>query len=48
MKIIQAFRGYAMSYKNEIGEQIDPILQLEASKWSIKDFFNVLLSIRLL
>ena len=44
MKIIQAFRGYAMSYKNEIGEQIDPILQLEASKWSIKDFFNVLLN----
>ena len=32
----QAFRGYAMSYKVEIIERQDPIVQLEASKSSIK------------
>ena len=32
----QAFRGYAMSYKVEITERQDPIVQLEASKSSIK------------
>ena len=32
----QAFRGYAKSYKVEIIEKKDPIVQLEASKLSIK------------
>ena len=39
----QAFRGYAMSYKVEIIGRKDPIVQLEASKSSIKDLFNDLL-----
>ena len=42
----QAFRGYAMSYKTEIVEQKDPILQLEASKMSIKGLPCVLLNER--
>ena len=33
-----------MSYKVEIVEQKDPILQLEASKLSTKGFFGVLLN----
>ena len=33
-----------MSYKVEIVERKDPILQLEASKSSIKDLFNELLN----
>ena len=40
----QAFRGYAMSYKVEIVERKDPILQLEENKLSIKDLFSVLLN----
>ena len=44
IKTNQAFRGYAMSYKVEIIERKDPIVQLEASKSSIKDLFNDLLS----
>ena len=40
----QAFRGYAMSYKVETIERKDPIVQLEASKSSIKDLFNDLLN----
>ena len=40
IKTNQAFRGYAMSYKVEIIERKDLILQLQASKSSIKDFFN--------
>ena len=32
----QAFRGYAKSYKNEIIDKKDSIVQLEASKSSIK------------
>ena len=32
-----------MSYKVEVIERKDPIVQLEASKSSIKDFFNDLL-----
>ena len=44
IKANQAFRGYAMSYKVEIIERKDPILQLEASKLSIKDLFNNLLN----
>ena len=33
-----------MSYKAEIVERKDPIIQLEASKSSIKEFFNDLLN----
>ena len=44
MKANQAFRGYARSYKVEIIEKEDPIVQLEASKSSIKDFFGDLLN----
>ena len=40
IKINQAFRGHAMSYKVEIVERKDPIVQLRASKLSIKDFFG--------
>ena len=40
----QAFRGYAMSYKVEIIEIKDLIVQLEASQSSIKDLFNDLLN----
>ena len=43
IKTNQAFRGYAMSYKVEIIERKDPIVQLEASKSSIKDLFSILL-----
>ena len=32
IKTDQAFKGYAMSYKVEIVERKDPIVQLEASK----------------
>ena len=44
IKTDQAFRGYAMSYKVEIIERKDPIVQLEASKSSIKDLLNDLLN----
>ena len=44
IKTNQAFRGYAMSYKVEIVEQKDTIVQLEASKSSIKDLFSDLLN----
>ena len=40
----QAFRGYAMTYKVEIIEKKDPIVQLEASKSSIKDLFSDLIN----
>ena len=40
----QEVRGYAMSYKVEIIERKDPIVQLEASKSSIKDLFSDLLN----
>ena len=43
IKTNQAFRGYTMSYKVEIIGRKDPIVQLEASKSSIKDLFNDLL-----
>ena len=43
VKINHAFRGYATLYKVEIVEKIDPLIQLEASKSSIKNFFNDLL-----
>ena len=39
IKTNHAFRGYAMSCKVKIIERKDPILQLEASKSSIKDLF---------
>ena len=44
IKTNQAFRGYAMSYKVEIIEKKDPIVQSEASKLSVKDLFSVLLN----
>ena len=43
IKTDQAFKGYAMSYKVEIIEKKDPIVQLETSKLSIKNLFNNLL-----
>ena len=42
IKADQAFSGYAMSYKVEIIEKQDPIVQLKASKLSIKKFFFVI------
>ena len=44
IKTNNAFRGYAMSYKVKIIEKKDRILQLEASKSSIKDMFSDLLN----
>ena len=44
IKAYQAFRGYAVSYKVEIFERKDPIVQLEASKLSLKDLFNDILN----
>ena len=44
IKTDQAFSGYAASYKVEIVEKRDLIVLLEASKSSIKDFFNDLLN----
>ena len=44
IKTDQAFSGYAMSYKVEIVERKDPIVQLEASKLSIKDLFSNLIN----
>ena len=43
-KLNQAFQGHAMSYEVELIEQKDPIVQLEASKSSIKDLFSDLLN----
>ena len=44
IKTDQAFKGYAMSYNVEIIEKKDPIVQLEASKLSIKNLLNNLLN----
>ena len=44
IKTDHAFSGYAISYKVEIVDKKDLIVQLEASKSSIKDFFNDLLN----
>ena len=44
IKTNQAFTGYAMSYKVEIIERKDPIVQLQKSKWSINDSFSDLLN----
>ena len=43
-EISKAFRRYARSYKVEIADSKDPLVQLEASKSSIKDLFNGLLN----
>ena len=44
IKTDQAFSGYARSYKVEIVEKKDSIVQLQASKSSIKDLFTDLLN----
>ena len=44
IKTNQAFKGYAVSYKVEIVERKDPIVQLEASKLSIKNLFSILIN----
>ena len=44
IKTDQAFSGYARSYKVEIVERNDPIVQLEASKLSTKDSFSDLIN----
>ena len=44
IKTGQAFSGYAASYKVEIVDKKDLIVQLEASKSSLKDLFNDLLN----
>ena len=44
IKTDQAFSGYAMLYKVEIGEKNDLIVQLEASRSIIKVLFNHLLN----
>ena len=43
VKTDQAFSGYTASYKVEIVDKKDLIVQLETSKSSIKDLFNDLL-----
>ena len=43
-KTNKAFSGYAKSYKVEIVERKDPIVQLEASKLSIKNLFSNLIN----
>ena len=44
IKTEQAFSGYAKSYKVEIVDKKDLIVQLEARKSSIKDLFNDMLN----
>ena len=44
IKTDQAFSGYVRSYKVEVVERKDPILQLEASKLSTKDLFSNLIN----
>ena len=44
MKADEAFSGYAMSYKVQIVERKDPILQLKGSKLSTKNLFNDILN----
>ena len=43
-KISKAFNGYARSYKIEMKDLKDPLAELEASKSSIKDFFQDILN----
>ena len=44
IKTVQAFSGYAVSYKVEIVERKDLIVQLEASKLNIKNLFSDVLN----
>ena len=44
IKTDQAFSGYSISCKVEIVERKDPIVQLEASKLSIKNLFSNLIN----
>ena len=44
MKNSNAFSGYARIYKIEVVDKKDPLIQLEASKLSIKDLFQDLLN----
>ena len=44
VEISKAFRRYARSYKVEIIEPKDPLVQLEATKSSIEDLFKELLN----
>ena len=44
IKTDQDFKAYAMSYKVKIVEKKDPIVQLEASKLSIKKLFSDILN----
>ena len=44
IKADPAFSGYAKSYKVEIVERKDPIVQLDANKLSIKDLFRNLIN----
>ena len=44
IRIDHAFSGYPTSYKVEIVDKKDLIVQLEASRSSIKDLFNDLLN----
>ena len=41
IKTDQGFTGYAMSYKVEIIEKKDPVVQLEASKLRLKIFLMI-------
>ena len=43
MEISQTFKGYTRSYKIEIIDSKDPLVQLETSKSSIEDLFKDLL-----
>ena len=43
VKSLNAFRGYAKSYKVEIGDHKHPLVQLQASRSSIEDLFKDLL-----
>ena len=44
VEISKAFKGYTRSYKVEIIDLKDPLVQLEASKSSIEDLFKDLLN----
>ena len=44
IKTNQAFSAYARSYKLEIVERKDSIVQLEASEFSIKNLFSNLIN----